>query len=55
MCKKVPVFHFQKLSDLIDSNSLFGCNRIYVCKSKSYKNLNFKTIAEVDVISKFTS
>ena len=55
MLNKVPVFHFQNLSDLIDCNSLFDYYRIYDCKSKSYKNLNFKTIPEVDVVRKFTS
>ena len=53
MLKKVPVFHFQNLSDLIDCNSLFGCNWIYVCKSIICRNMNLKNIVEVDAVRRF--
>ena len=55
MLKKVPVFHFQNLSDLIDCNSLFGCNRFYNYKSISCENMNFKIITEVDAVRRFKS
>jgi hypothetical protein len=55
MFNKVPVFHFQNLSDLIDGYSLFGYNRFYNCKSMSCGIDNFKNITEVDAIRKFTS
>jgi hypothetical protein len=55
MPNEVPIFHFQNLSDLIDCNSLFGCNRIYLCKSMSCRNMNFKNITEVDVVLRYAS
>ncbi len=52
MLNKVPVFHFQNLSDLIDCNSLFGYNQIFNCKSKCYEILSFETKAEFDAMRK---
>ena len=54
MPNKVPVFQFQNSLDVIDCNSLFGCNRIYDCKLISYGNMNIKNIAEVDAVRKLT-
>ena len=53
MFNKVPIFHFQNLSDLIVCNSLFGCNRFYNYKSMSCENMNFKIITEVDAVRRF--
>jgi len=55
MLNKVANFNFQNLSHLTDYNSLIGWNRIYVCKSIHYEKLRFETIAEVDVVRRFTS
>jgi hypothetical protein len=53
MLKKVDNFHFQKYSDLIGGDFIFGCNRICSCKSGYYKILRFETIAEVDAVRRF--
>ena len=55
MPNKVPIFHFQNLSDLNDCNTLFGFNRIYYYKLISYGSMNFKNITEVDAVRRFTS
>ena len=55
MFNKVPIFHFQKHSDLIVSNTLFDCNHFYSCNSISYDSLVFECIAEVGGVRRFIS
>ena len=46
MLNKVPVFHFQNLSDLIDCNLLLGYNRIYGWISIGCGDIDFKNYNE---------
>ena len=55
MLNQISNFRFQKHSDLIVSNTLFGFNRFYICNSISYENSVFECIAEVDEMHRFTS
>ena len=55
MLNQITNFRFQKHSDLIGSNLIFGFKRICCCYSVSYDNFVFEYIAEVDAVRIFTS